>query len=626
VLFSRSVVDGKADLSQPQAASETALPVLAASITDAMRAAPVFTAYDFTIHLQPASAGLEAQVRVTIRNDGVIPLLALPLQLGSALHFEHIRQGGTEMPFAVHRIQSDADHTGALTEAAVALPVPLAPGASASFTIEYAGTISQSSQRLDRIGTPAALAARSDWDRIEDDFTGLRGFGSTVWYPVASVPAVLGDGAKLFHEIGRQKQRNSEAVVSMAITAEFASDAPNVCVLDGHAIALAEPASLPSASFPGVMRVVLPPAVLGFALPSIVLTTRVPTVTDPLISVAALPVHEDAVPAYIAAAGLLDPLFQDWFGSKPAAPLQLIDLPVEGASPAEDGSALLLSLAQGEPRHLAGELSGSLAHIYFHSPRAWLSEGVAGLIAALWTERTDGQARALQQLTGGGAALSLAEPASPGVSGGQPLIAAQDAIFYRTKAVYVLWMLRAIAGDDALRAALRAYDPVADTAPDYFEKLVERAIAQTPLPKTLLKTEGSDSQFATDTPVPTGLAPVPSAPKADLRRFFTDWVYNDPGLPDLAIANVFPSRVGAGDQWLVAVTVRNSGFAEAQVPVTVHSAIAIATVQVRVPAHGEMSHRILLNGEPTEVDVNDGSVPEVQASAHQRLLTSVPKQ
>ncbi len=586
-----------------------------------MRSAPVFTAYDFTLHLQPASAGLEAQVKITLRNDGSLPLATLPLQLGSVLHFEHIRRDGIALPFTVHIVQSDADHTGALTEAAVALPALLAPGASVSLTVEYAGTIAQSSGRLDRIGTPAALAARSDWDRIEEDFTGLRGFGSTVWYPVASVPAVLGDGAKLFHEIGRQKQRNREAVVSMAITMEFVSDVPNVCVLDGHAIALAEPASLPSAGFPGVLRVELPPTMLGFALPSIVLAARAPAVPGPLISIAALPVHQDAVPAYTAAAGLLDPLFQDWFGTNPAAPLQLIDLPVENASPAEDGSALLLSLTGSEPPHLARELSGSLAHVYFHSPRAWLSEGVSGLMAALWTERTDGQARALQQLGGSGAALSLAEPESPGVSGGQPLISAQDAIFYRTKATYVLWMLRSLAGDDALSAALRAYKPAEDTTPDYFEKLVERAVAQTPLPKT----GGSDSRFAVDTPGSTGPAAVPPAPNADLRWFFTDWVYNDLGLPDLAVANVFPSRTGAGDQWLVAVTVRNSGFAEAQVPITVHSAVAAATAQVRVPAHGEVSRRILLNGEPTEVDVNDGSVPEVQAGTHRRLLTSTPR-
>ena len=55
-------------------------------------------------------------------------------------------------------------------------------------------------------------------------------------------------------------------------------------------------------------------------------------------------------------------------------------------------------------------------------------------------------------------------------------------------------------------------------------------------------------------------------------------------------------------------------------PVTVHSATAQATVELRVAARGSISRRILLQGEPTEVDLNDGSVPEVEASTHQRLI------
>ena len=56
------------------------------------------------------------------------------------------------------------------------------------------------------------------------------------------------------------------------------------------------------------------------------------------------------------------------------------------------------------------------------------------------------------------ARLSLsAEPASPGESPGQPLAQAISPVYYRTKATYVFWMLRDLAGDAALSAALRAY-------------------------------------------------------------------------------------------------------------------------------------------------------------------------
>ncbi len=593
-----------------QASEETAPPALAASVTDAMRAAPAFTAYDFTIHVQPAGAAIQVELRATLRNDGPEPLATLPLQLSSSLHFEHIRNAGKPLRFAVHRIESDADHTGALEEAAVALPAPLAPGAQASFVIDYAGTIALSSARLDRLGAPAPVAARSDWDRISEGFTGLRGFGDTVWYPVASVPALLGDGAKLFHEIGRQKQRNSAATVSMAVTVEFAGDAPNVAVLDGRHIPLGAPASLPQEGFPGIERISLPPTPLGFDTLSLVLATRAEAAASPLVSVATLPAHDQAAPAYTAAAGLLDPLFRDWLGAKPARPLLLVDLPLEQASPAEDGDALLLSLAGGEPAQLAASLSGPLTGVYFRSPRAWLREGVAGLMRVLWTERTQGREKALEQLGGDRAALALAEPASPGVSGGEPLPAAQDAVFYRTKATYVLWMLRTLAGDAALGSALRAYDPAQDTTPEYFETLLRQAVAAQPRPPAEAPERDGGGNSGESGPA-----------SQDLHWFFKDWVYGDPGLPDLFIRNVFSNRIApASEQWLVAVEVANSGYADAEVPVTVRSASTSTTVQLRVPARGNVSRRILLLGEPTEVEVNDGSVPEIEASVHRRVI------
>jgi hypothetical protein len=37
---------------------------------------------------------------------------------------------------------------------------------------------------------------------------------------------------------------------------------------------------------------------------------------------------------------------------------------------------------------------------------------------------------------------------------------------------------------------------------------------------------------------------------------------------------------------------------------------------VRIPAHDKVTERILVQGKPTEVQVNDGTVPETQASVH----------
>jgi hypothetical protein len=48
---------------------------------------------------------------------------------------------------------------------------------------------------------------------------------------------------------------------------------------------------------------------------------------------------------------------------------------------------------------------------------------------------------------------------------------------------------------------------------------------------------------------------------------------------------------------------------------------ASLTEHVRVPAHGRITHRITFQEDPTEVDLNDGTVPEVQDSIHRKLLT-----
>jgi hypothetical protein len=103
--------------------------------------------------------------------------------------------------------------------------------------------------------------------------------------------------------------------------------------------------------------------------------------------------------------------------------------------------------------------------------------------------------------------------------------------------------------------------------------------------------------------------------RRDLSWFFADWVDADKGLPDLTIEGVFPSATSAGN-WLVAVNVANSGYAAAEVPVTVRSASASVTQRLLVPARGKAVQRILIQGQPTEVQVNDGTVPETQASVH----------
>ena len=113
-----------------------------------------------------------------------------------------------------------------------------------------------------------------------------------------------------------------------------------------------------------------------------------------------------------------------------------------------------------------------------------------------------------------------------------------------------------------------------------------------------------------------------SSSHRDLSWFFSDWVDADKGLPDIAIDSVFPSHT-EGDNWLVAVNLSNSGYAAAEIPVTVSNAATSITQRVVVPARGKATLRILLQGQPSQVQANDGIVPETEASVHLRNLDAI---
>jgi hypothetical protein len=68
--------------------------------------------------------------------------------------------------------------------------------------------------------------------------------------------------------------------------------------------------------------------------------------------------------------------------------------------------------------------------------------------------------------------------------------------------------------------------------------------------------------------------------------------------------------------WLVSVTISNAGYAAAEVPVTVRSATNTTTERVLVPARGTVTPRLLVQGKPKEAQVNDGTVPETEATVH----------
>jgi hypothetical protein len=485
----------------------------------------------------------------------------------------------------VATLNSDADHSGQLHEAVVPLIQPLAPGASLQLDVTYSGTIAPSAQRLLAIGTPEEVALHSDWDRIGVPFTGLRGFGNVAWYPVASVPVMLGDGARLFDEMGEHKLRMAGAHFRLRLTVEFPHGyVPTVALINGHPapLTVTDTSSLDS-EVDGVATANSDSAALGFEAPSLFVAIRTPHPAANT-TIWTLPENEPSVLNWTTAAATVTPFLQGWLDQTPRSQLTILDLADSQDAPFETGALLATSIRQADRDQLENILAHALTHAWVQSPRAWLSEGVAHFMGTLWVERQRGRAQALESLEAARPALALAEPESPGQNAGQPLALAISPVYYRTKATYVLWMLRDVAGDASLSAALRAYDPAQDFGKDtghsQFEKLLEQAGA-----------------------------------RRDLSWFFADWVDADKGLPDLSIGSIFPNAIQSGN-WLVAVNVVNHGYAAAEVPVTVRSADNTATQRVVVPARGHAVQRVLIQGKPIEVQVNDGTVPETQASVH----------
>ena len=596
VLFNRN-------LDSPEVEKKAAAPVEQANVdvSDAERSSLTFTAYDLDVHLIPAASQLSAHTSFTVKNSGKEALKRLVFQISSSLHWESfgVQSDGRVLPlaFVAHVIDTDADHTGKATEAVVTLQQPLAPGAGLELTSFYSGEVTLSAERLERIGAPLDKAAEADWDQISAERIALRGFGNVLWYPTAAAPVFLGDGAKLFQAVGQNKLQQSDATIHMRLTVEYVGDAPDGVFFCGRREQLkkvSENQNLPVAESPGVATAEFAQRRLGFRAPSLFVTDRAGTVTDNSL-ISAVTDHYDALPNYGAAATKVQPVLTEWLGTGPLGMMNILD---HAGQPFEDDALLVAPIHASTPDELAPPLAHSLSHAWFGSSHVWLDEGVAQFLSLLWIEQAQGREVAVQRLQQDANALALAEPppaaaaspvGSPSGSGGQSLIFASDEVYYRTKAAAVLWMLRSIVGDAALQQALQSYrTDKMDNDPKEFQRVLERCA------------------------------------KRDLAWFFDDWVYRDRGLPDLSIANVTPralDKIGnKGAGWLVAIEVRNDGDAAAEVPVTVRSGTLTSTQRLRIAGRSSASTRIVFEGTPSEVIVNDGTVPEMTAMIHTRQV------
>ncbi len=598
-IFSRGDASASPAANSPE--QQTSPPIRAGSnlITDAERTALTYSSYDFDVHLEPTHHSLSVRAHMTARNSSGKPLTRLALQLSSALQWYSIHVDGSAVKFAPETVESDIDHTGKLTEAVITLAKPLAPGSTIQFDVIYSGTIHASSERLLRLGAPAKIAASSEWDRIGTDFTALRGFGNVIWFPVSTKPVLLGQGAEMFDSVGKWKLQQSNARVTMHVLVEYLDEKPSIAFLNGYVVQ-------PDSSTPGrspsspnttagntVLRVVsfrLPATQLGFA-PLSFFVMYANHEQAPGLEIYSRLGNEPAAPTYERVAADDLPLVEQWLGPHRQRPVVLVDLPEISDLPFEERNILFLPLQTNATSDDVGPvLTHMLSHAYFISPREWLDEGVAQFMTLLWIEQRAGRATAIGQMESRRAALALAETTDPGVDPGQSLIDAWSDIYYRDKAANVLWMLRDIAGDTPLAQALQTYRAASDRESSYLQSL-------------LLK-----------------------ASRKDLEWFFDDWVYRDRGLPDLHIVSAYRRPIlttnSATRNYLVSVDVQNDSFCSAEVPVTVESGLTNQTKRLLVPSHTRAAVRMLLDSEPSRVLVNDGSVPEVQTSRHEKIIHS----
>src|SRR5215472_13717869 len=186
-----------------------ALLLLSGAVVGALdREAFTITAYNLEVQIDRASHVMAVTGRLSLHNDSNAPQKNIALQVSSSLAWNGIALDGKPVDWIGNDYTSDIDHTGALSEAIVTLEKPVAPGGKVTLDVQYGGTVIADATRLTRMGMPAELALRNDWDQISPAFTAVRGLGNVVWYPVSIAAVSMSDGVAVFTAIDAWKFRH----------------------------------------------------------------------------------------------------------------------------------------------------------------------------------------------------------------------------------------------------------------------------------------------------------------------------------------------------------------------------------------------------------------------------------
>jgi hypothetical protein len=540
------------------------------------REAFTFTNYDLDVRVEPEQQRLAVRGKITLRNDSTAPQKSIALQISATLAWRSIQLGGKAVQFVTHEYSSDIDHTGWLSEAIVSLPQDVPPKGSVELEVGYEGVIPLDAARLTRIGVPEEKGKHSDWDQIGKSSTAVRGIGYVVWYPVATESASLAEGNSVFETIGRWKAREAQAEMKINLAnSRSTSHDPPTLLCNGKGNRLVEIVNMAQ-----LLTTDCSFSPLGLTVPAIAMA-QYSVLNRPSITVDYLPEHKFGAESYALAAELAAPVVTEWFGGlrQKAETAELADAE---AAPFESGSMVLTPLGTTDSTLYQLTAVHQLTHAAFYSPRPWIYEGLAHFAQALEREQQNGRQAALDFMGRHRTAIADAEKAvtaahTQNAAADESLINTTTEEFYRSKAMYVWWMLRDMIGDAALKKALAVYHSDQDKESAYVQHLVE---AQT---------------------------------HRDLEWFFDDWVYRDHGLPDFRVESAYP-RATVNGGYVVTVAIENLGDAGAEVPVILRMQAGEVTKRLEVHAKSKAAVRIEAASMPLEIVVNDGSVPESDLS------------
>lgn len=551
--------------------------LLASSLFGLDREAFTFTKYQLDVRIEPEQQRLGVRGRITLRNDSAAPQKVAVLQISSTLDWRSIRAGDEPLQFVSQPYTSDIDHTGELSEAVITLPHEVKPKESIELEIGYEGVIPLNATRLTRIGTPEATAKNADWDQISAVFSGVRGIGQVAWYPVALEAAGLSQGKSVFAAVARWKAREADAEMNAILHIEGATSSTKVMCNGTHPQdkngVRADEVSVQCEYVP--LRVTVPTFAVG----------EYESVSNDAGDFLFLSNHGEAAEGYASSALLVAPLVEEWIGSSKSK-IRVLEIPDPGAAPFEAGNLMLMPFAIVDRGLARLTLAHGITHTAFFSQRPWINEGVAHFMQALEREQLAGRKAALDYMGLHRSAFVDAEAATEPAKGAekQPLTSTLDETFYRSKAMYVWWMLRDMIGDSALKQVLHRYDSKQDVDANYVERLVS------------------------------------AASKRDLGWFFDDWVYQDKGLPDFRVSAAFARKTDKGT-YLLTITVENTGAAGAEVPVAVNFEGGEIGQRLEVRAKSKATTRVEVSGNPQQIVVNDGSVPESDLTNNTYTIT-----